>query len=184
MKEKQKKFLINLLQNAKFAYNPVAIVTEILILTKCRNNFKLIVDKWSREDWWIIKKPKLIPNSDFINSKSKKINSIKHLCQIVSYCIVPNPLCCVKELLTISLNFVSAKCCRVGRESRADTNWGEPGELAWSDGAEKLRGGETGEMSPDFMDWLHFKCSVQIGRDVKGITFVHLMLNKTTNTGH
>ena len=50
MKEKQKKFLVNLLQNAKFAYNPVAIVTEILILTKCRNNFKLIVDKWSRED--------------------------------------------------------------------------------------------------------------------------------------
>lgn len=50
MKEKQKKFLINLLQNAKFAYNPVAKVTQILILTKCRNNFKLIVDKWGRED--------------------------------------------------------------------------------------------------------------------------------------
>ena len=30
-----------------------------------------------------------------------------------------------------------------------------------------MRGGETGEMSPDFMDWLHFKSSVQIGRDVK-----------------
>ena len=28
MKEKQKKFLINLLQNAKFAYNPVAIVRD------------------------------------------------------------------------------------------------------------------------------------------------------------
>ena len=50
MKRKQKKFLINLLQNAKFAYNPVAKVTQILILTKCRNNFKLIVDKWGRED--------------------------------------------------------------------------------------------------------------------------------------
>ena len=168
MKRKQKKFLINLLQNAKFAYNPVAKVTQILILTKCRNNFKLIVDKWGREDWWIIKKRNLIPILDFKYVKSKNYNPIKHLCQIVSYCIVPNPLCCVKELLTISLNFVSAKCCRVGRESGADTNWGEPGP-SWPGvtGAEKWRGGEPGEMSPDFMDWLHFKCSVQIGRDVK-----------------